>query len=104
MAICLIIFISLVKDLIDCRNVSKTAKNNAKLIAGKVCKRVIAKLFQYIVTVEKSENISEEKLKNPDCFKSEKSILNAGKKAIKDKTIVVEKIIRCLKTKNRSSL
>ena len=69
------ILIFLVKDLTDCKNISKIAKNKAKLTTGKVSNKIKVKLCQYVVTTEKSENIKEKKLINPDLLKSDKSIL-----------------------------
>jgi len=79
-------------------------KNNARLATGKVSKRTIEKLCQYVDTVEKSEKIKEKKLVNPDRPRSEKSILKAGRIAKKDPISVTEKIIIFFKTKIRSSL
>jgi len=93
-----------VKDLADCNNISITAKNRTKLAAGNVSKRIIRKLCQYFSIVEKSENISEKKLKKPDWLKPDKSILNDGTSPTKDPTSVIEKIMTFLKTKRRSSL
>ena len=98
-----IIFKFLNNDFADCRRVSITAKNIAKLTAGKVSRRIIAKFCQYVAIEEKSENISEKKLANPDWFMSEISILKDGINPIKDITNVAEKMIVFLKTKKRSS-
>ena len=57
---------SFIKDFVDCKIVSITAENNAKLNAGKVSSKIIAKVFQYVITVEKSEKIRVKKLLNPD--------------------------------------
>ena len=88
----------------DCKSISKTARNSAKLKAGRVSKRIIVKLCQYVATVEKSEKIKEKKFKNPDLLKSDKSILRDGTNPAKDPTSITEKIITFLKTKRRSSL
>lgn len=88
----------------DPKNINKTAKNNARLTAGNVSKRIIAKLCQYFVINEKSENIKEEKLRNPDWLKSDKSIFIDGTNPNRDPISIVEKIIILLKTKRRSSL
>jgi hypothetical protein len=74
------------------------------LAAGKVSNKIRLKLCQYDVTTEKSENISEEKFRNPDLEKSDKSIFNTGTKAIIDTNKVVEKITMRRAIKNRSSL
>ena len=71
-----IVLIFFVKDFADCKNVNKTAKNNAKLTAGKDSNKIIVKLCQLATTEEKSEKAKEEKLINPDLLKSEKSILS----------------------------
>jgi hypothetical protein len=76
----------------------------AKLIAGRVSKRIIAKLCQLFVTTEKSENIRDEKLKKPDWLELDKSIFKDGTNANKDNNEVTEKIIVLLNTKRRSSL
>lgn len=98
------ILIFFAKDLIDCKNINKTAKNSAKLKAGKVSKRIMLKLCQWVATVEKSENIREKKRKNPEWEKSDESIFIDGTNAAKDPVSVIEKIIILLKTKRRSSL
>ena len=100
----LIILKFLVKDLIDCKSTNKTAKNKVRLKAGKVSKRIIVKLRQYVATAEGSENIKEKKLTNPDLLKSDKSILKAGTSPARDPMNMTEKIITFLKTKRRSSL
>lgn len=81
-----------------------TAKNNAKLRAGKVSKRTNAKFCQYAIIIEKSEKSREKNLKNPDCDKSDISILEAGTKAITEPASAAEKIIMRSTTKIRSSL
>ena len=98
------VLIFFVKDFIDCKNVSRTAKNNARLTAGRVSRRTIAKLCQCIRTDEKSENIKEEKLKNPDWLESDKNIFKDGTKAKTDPVKVIENKITRLKIKIRSSL
>lgn len=95
---------SFVINFIDCRSVNKTARNNAKLIAGRVSKRISAKFCQYLITVEKSENNKEKKLKNPDWLKSDSSIFKAGANPAAETISITEKTARCLKTKRRSSL
>jgi hypothetical protein len=100
----LIILIFFVKTLIDSKNVSKIAKNNAKLTAGRVSRRIIAKLCQYVATDGKSENIKEEKFKNPDWLKSDKSIFKDGMNNNKDPASVIEKIMILLEIKWRSFL
>lgn len=92
------------KDLVDCKNISKIDKNNAKLKTGRVSKRIIAKFCQYVATVEKSEKIKEKKLINLELSKSEMSILRDGANPAKDPNNIKEKIITFLKTKRRSSL
>ncbi|MCX6721515.1 MAG: hypothetical protein NT026_02880 [Candidatus Staskawiczbacteria bacterium] len=100
----IIVFTSLVRDLIDCNNVSKKARNKAKLTAGRVSKRVIAKLCQYVFMIEKSEKTSDENRKNPDWLTSDRSILKDGKNPAREKNRVIENKMILLKTKRRSSL
>lgn len=99
-----IILIFFVKDLIDCKSIKTRARNKAKLTAGRVSKRIIIKLCQYVATEEKSENIKEKKLINPDWLISDESILKDGISATKDPASVIEKIIILFKTKIRCSL
>ena len=100
----IIVLIFFVRDLTDCKNTSNTARNIARLTAGSVSKRIITKLCQYVVIDEKSENIKEKKLRNPDWLKSDKSIFKDGTNPNIDAANVMEKIIILLKTKMRSSL
>ena len=100
----LIIFILLVKDLIDCSNVSNTAKKRAKLKTGSVSRRTIVKLCQYVVIVAKSENIRDENFRNPELLEFDKNKLKVGKSPIKDIIKVDENKMILLKTKMRSSL
>ena len=93
-----------IKAFADCKNTNKTAKNIARLTAGRVSKRVIKKLCQYVATDEKSENIKEKKLRNPDWLKSDKSTLRDGINPSKDPDRVTEKMTVRLKNKMRSSL
>jgi hypothetical protein len=90
--------------LIDCRKINTTAKNNAKLTAGRLSKRTKEKLCQYVATDEKSEKIKEKKLINPDRLKSDESMLRDGINPISEAKSVAEKINILLKTKRRSSL
>ena len=80
------------------------AKNRAKLTAGMLSSKIIAKLCQCDATEEKSENIKEKKLTNPDWLKSYNIILSDGTKLNNDDAKVIEKIIILRKTKKRSSL
>lgn len=97
------ILIFFVRDLTDCKNINRTIKNTARLAAGRVSKRIIIKLRQYVATDEKSEKVNAKKLINPDRLKSEKSILKEGTSPNKDPASVIEKIIIFLRTKTRSS-
>jgi hypothetical protein len=99
-----IVLIFFVKDFIDCKKVNSTAKNNAKLTAGKDSSKIIVKLCQLAATEEKSEKTKEEKLTNPDLPKSDESILKAGNIPHKDTASIVENIIILLRTQIRSSL
>lgn len=56
------------------------------------------------MTIEKSENINEAKLINPDWLACCKNIFITGTKEPADKTSITEKIMQCLITKNRFSL
>jgi hypothetical protein len=103
MANLLIILIFLVNSLSDSKKTSNSARNKTIAIAGKVSSNIKVKLFQYDAIVEKSEKISEKKLRNPDCAKPAESILKAGIKATAEATSINENKTIFLSTKTRSS-
>lgn len=73
-------------------------------MAGRVSKRIIEKLCQYVKTLEKSENIKDENCKNPDELKSADTAVKEGISPATEAINITEKIKSLLKTKRRSSL
>ena len=63
---------------------SKVVKKIIRLITGKDSSRVRTKLCQWVVMIEKSENIKEKNWKKPDCINSALTVWHTGRRAARE--------------------